>query len=198
MKLNPKTCYPVKRRTVDLRKDSERKGHTLNPPSFHVVLIEPEIGANTGNIGRTCVGLNAKLHLVGTLGFSITDRRLKRAGLDYWPYLDFVHHASWDDWWKEVPDPSRVFFLSTKAKSTLFETHYQPGDWFVFGKETKGLDPAILEKFPEQLRKIPMIGPIRSLNIATAAAVVLFEGFRQVGGNIGPARPGQANSQRLS
>lgn len=149
-------------------------------PSFHVVLVEPEIGANTGNIGRTCVGLKAKLHLVGKLGFDITDRRLKRAGLDYWPHLDFVHHPTWDDWWKEVEDPSRVFFFTTKAEATLFETEFRPGDWLVFGRETRGLDPEVLERFPTHLRKIPMTGPIRSLNIATAVAVVMFEGFRQI------------------
>lgn len=147
---------------------------------FNVVLVEPEIGANTGNIGRTCVGLESKLHLVGKLGFSITDKQLRRAGLDYWPYLDFVHHANWEDWWREVPDPSRVFFFSTKAETSLFQTQFQEGDWLVFGKETKGLDAAILEKFSEQVRRIPMTGPIRSLNIATAVAVVLFEGFRQL------------------
>src|SRR5665213_1218258 len=147
---------------------------------FHVVLIEPEIAANTGNIGRTCVGLNSKLHLVGQLGYSITDRRLKRAGLDYWPYLDFVHHPTWDDWWKQVPDPSRVFFFSTKASQTLYGPKFREGDWFVFGRETKGLDPEILARFPAQAVKIPMLGPIRSLNIATAVAIVLFEGYRQV------------------
>jgi tRNA (cytidine/uridine-2'-O-)-methyltransferase len=147
---------------------------------FNVVLIEPEIGANTGNIGRTCVGLEAKLHLVGKLGFSITDKQLRRAGLDYWPYLDFVHHQTWDDWWREVPDPSRVFFFSTKAQVSLFETQFREGDWLVFGKETKGLDSEVLEKFSEQVRRIPMTGPIRSLNVATAVAVVLFEGYRQL------------------
>jgi len=147
---------------------------------FNVVLIEPEIGANTGNIGRTCVGLNAKLHLVGKLGFDITDRRLKRAGLDYWPYLDFVHHGDWDTWWKEVPDPSRVFFFSTKAQRSLFEVTFQEGDWLVFGRETRGLDPWVLEKFSNQTLKIPMTGPIRSLNVATSVAVALFEAFRQV------------------
>lgn len=146
---------------------------------FHIVLIEPEIGANTGNIGRTCVGLEAKLHLVGKLGFDITDRKLKRAGLDYWPHLDFVHHPTWDDWWRTVPDPSRVFFFSTKAKSSLYETKFQEGDWLVFGKETKGLDPEVLERFPSQLRSIPMTGPVRSLNIATAVAIAIFEGHRQ-------------------
>jgi len=166
----------------------------------HIVLIEPEIGANTGNIGRTCVGLGAKLHLVGKLGFSITDRRLKRAGLDYWPHLDFVHHPDWETWWREVPDPSRVFFFSTKAKTSVYETRFQPGDWLVFGKETKGLDPAILEKFPDQLRRIPMTGPIRSLNVATSAAIVLFEAFRQVDRtppDIAGLRAGQSSGQGL-
>ena len=146
---------------------------------FHVVLIEPEIAANTGNIGRTCVGLKSDLHLVGQLGYSITDRRLKRAGLDYWPYLSFTHHPTWDDWWRAVPDPSRVFFFTTKASRTLYDIEYRPGDWFVFGRETRGLDPWVLEKFPSQLVKIPMIGQIRSLNIATAVAISVFEGYRQ-------------------
>lgn len=147
---------------------------------FNIVLIEPEIGANTGNIGRTCVGLESKLHLVGKLGFSITDKQLRRAGLDYWPHLDFVHHADWDEWWRHVPDPSRVFFFSTKAPTSLFETEFRRGDWLVFGRETRGLDPEVLEKFPAQNRRIPMTGPIRSLNIATAVAIVMFEGFRQI------------------
>lgn len=147
---------------------------------FNVVLIEPEIGANTGNIGRTCVGLESKLHLVGKLGFSITDKQLRRAGLDYWPHLDFVHHKTWDDWWREVPDPSRVFFFSTKARASIYETKLQRGDWLVFGRETRGLDPEVIEKFQDQLRRIPMTGPIRSLNVATSVAVVLFEGYRQI------------------
>ena len=151
-----------------------------NSPYLNVVLVEPEIGANTGNIGRTCVGLRAKLHLVGKLGFEITDKRLRRAGLDYWPYLDFVHHADWDAWWRHVADPSRVFFLSTKAERDVFDTEFRAGDWLVFGRETRGLEPWVLEKYPAQGRKIPMTGPIRSLNIATAVAVVMFEAHRQV------------------
>lgn len=146
-----------------------------------MVLIEPEIAANTGNIGRTCVGLKSKLHVVGKLGFSITDRRLKRAGLDYWPYLDFVHHATWEDWWRQIPDKERVFFCSTKAKASLYEPQFCSGDWFVFGRETKGLDPEILQNFSNQAMRIPMVGPIRSLNIATAVAIVLFEAYRQMG-----------------
>lgn len=149
---------------------------------FNIVMIEPEIGSNTGNIGRTCVGLEARLHLVGQLGFSISDKQLKRAGLDYWHYLDFIHHQTWGDWWQQVPDPARVFFFSTKAKVSLYETKFQPGDWLVFGKETKGLEVGVLEKFSEQVRRIPMTGPIRSLNVATAVAIVMFEGYRQLKG----------------
>ncbi len=148
-------------------------------PAFHVVLIEPLIGANTGNIGRTCVGLSSKLHLVGELGFSITDRRLKRAGLDYWPFLEFVHHPTWEEWWREVPDPSRVFFMETRAGKTLYQTEFKRGDWLVFGKETVGLDQKILEEFADQVRNIPMTGPVRSLNVATSVAITVFEAFRQ-------------------
>jgi tRNA (cytidine/uridine-2'-O-)-methyltransferase len=124
--------------------------------------------------------LESKLHLVGKLGFSITDKQLRRAGLDYWQHLDFVHHATWDDWWQQIEDPSRVFFFSTKADTGLFETQFQKGDWLVFGKETKGLDEEILARFSSQVRRIPMTGKIRSLNVATAVAVVMFEGLRQL------------------
>lgn len=157
----------------------------MNLP-FRVVLIEPEIPANTGNIGRTCVGVEAELHLVGQLGFTLTDRRLKRAGLDYWPYLTFAHHPTWEQWWSKVEDPSRVFFFSTKATKTLHQAKFRPGDWFVFGKETSGLGPAIVEQHRESLLKIPMTGPIRSLNLATSVAVVLFEAFRQTEGLVQP------------
>ncbi len=151
----------------------------MSDSAFNVVLIEPEIAANTGNIGRTCVGLKSRLHLVGQLGFSITDRRLKRAGLDYWPYLDFTHHSGWEEWWSLVQDPSRVFFFSTKATKTLYESKFQAGDWLVFGRETKGLPPRVHEQFSQQTRRIPMTGPVRSLNLATAVAISLFEAARQ-------------------
>ena len=91
---------------------------------FRIVLIEPEIPANTGNIGRTCVGLHAELHLVGRLGFSITDRRLKRAGLDYWPHLNFTHHPTWEHWWSKVEDPARVYFFSTKATEAVYDRSF--------------------------------------------------------------------------
>ena len=146
---------------------------------LNIVLIEPEIPANTGNIGRTCVGFKAQLHLVGKLGFELSDKRLKRAGLDYWPHLTFAHHPTFEAWWSQVEDPSRVFFFTTKTDADFSDTTFQGGDWLVFGKETKGLGPEIIEKFQEQCRTIPMTGPIRSLNLATSVAVVLFEAYRQ-------------------
>lgn len=148
--------------------------------NFRIVLVEPEIPNNTGNIGRTCVGTYCELHLVGKLGFEINDKQLRRAGLDYWPDLEFHQHETWDDWWKLVEDTERVFFFTTKVEKTYYEHQFRPGDWFVFGKETKGLAPEIIEKFSNQCLTIPMQGPIRSLNLATAVAIVAFEGIRQL------------------
>lgn len=146
---------------------------------FNIVLIEPEIPQNTGNIGRTCVGTWCKLHLVGKLGFEITDKNLKRSGLDYWPHLDWVHHPDWETWWNQVENPQRVFFFSTHADKSFYDIKLQKGDWLVFGKETKGLGPEIIEKYAEQLVKLPMLGHIRSLNVATTVAIAVYEGLRQ-------------------
>lgn len=144
------------------------------------MLIEPEIPNNTGNIGRTCVGNYCELHLVGKLGFEISDKQLRRAGLDYWQHLVWQHHATFEDWWAKVEDPSRVFFFSKKAQHSLFEVQFKRGDWLVFGKETKGLDEKLLERFEQQTVKIPFEGPIRSFNLASAVAVGSYEGLRQV------------------
>lgn len=148
--------------------------------NFHIVLIEPEIPNNTGNIGRTCVGNYCDLHLVGKLGFEISDKQLKRAGLDYWQHLEWHHHKDMKTWWSLIKDPSRVFFFSKKAKHSYFDVQYQRGDWLVFGKETKGLSEEILAAHQEQTVKIPFEGPIRSLNLASAVAVGVYEGLRQV------------------
>ncbi|USN49005.1 MAG: tRNA (cytidine(34)-2'-O)-methyltransferase [Pseudobdellovibrionaceae bacterium] len=147
---------------------------------FNVVLVEPEIPSNTGNVGRTCVGTWSKLHLVGPLGFEISDKRLKRAGLDYWPHLEWQQYENFEDWWRQIVDPSRVFFFSTKGKKTLYETRFQPGDTFVFGKETKGLSEDLLARYPEQVLTIPVLGQIRSYNLSNAVAMTLSEGVRQV------------------
>ncbi|UYL10337.1 tRNA (cytidine(34)-2'-O)-methyltransferase [Bdellovibrio sp. SKB1291214] len=148
---------------------------------FRIVLIEPEIPQNTGNIGRTCVATNCELHIVGKMGFEINNTNVKRAGLDYWPHLTWHHHATFEDWWKLVEDPSRAWFFTTKTKRTYFEPKFQAGDWLVFGKETKGLDPDLLAKFPSQTVTIPMIGEgSRSLNLATSVAIAAYEGVRQI------------------
>ncbi len=147
---------------------------------FRVALIEPDIPQNTGNIGRTCVGTRTELHLVGNLGFKITDRNLKRAGLDYWQYLLWQHHQSFDQWMGQVEKPERVFYFSTKGTKSYFEADFQPGDCFVFGKETKGLDEDLLRRNSDRVLKIPLYGPIRSLNVATSVTVVLYEALRQL------------------
>ncbi|MBX2987840.1 MAG: tRNA (cytidine(34)-2'-O)-methyltransferase [Bdellovibrionaceae bacterium] len=148
---------------------------------FRIVLIEPEIPQNTGNIGRTCVSARCELHLVGRLGFEISDRTLKRAGLDYWQHLTWFHHATLEEWQEKIEDPKRVFYFSTKAKRLYTEARYQPGDWLVFGKETKGLDPELVRRNADQAVKIPLLGPARSLNLSTSVAIATYEGIRQLG-----------------
>src|ERR1700722_2365124 len=118
----------------------------MDSPNFNVVLIEPEIPNNTGSIGRTCVGTASRLHLVGRLGFDIDDSAVRRAGLDYWENLDFVHHLSFREWQNEIENPKRVFYFSKKASRTLFDASFQKGDWLVFGKETVGLDESLLRE----------------------------------------------------
>jgi tRNA (cytidine/uridine-2'-O-)-methyltransferase len=158
-----------------------RQGRPLleAPNLFNIVLIEPEIPQNTGNVGRTCVGTRSNLHIVGETGFKITDRNLKRAGLDYWQHLWWTQHSTMDEWMAQVPDPSRVFYFSTKATQTYFDVAYRPGDWLTFGKETKGLDEDLLRRNSDRVIKIPQIGKVRSLNVATAVAIALYEAIRQ-------------------
>lgn len=147
---------------------------------FNVALVEPEIPQNTGNIGRTCVGLNASLHLVEPLAFKITDKNLKRAGLDYWPDLTWQVHSNYSELEGQYQDPRRVFYFSAKATRSLYEVTYQHGDWFVFGKETAGLPDEILQRNAERCLLIPILGPVRGYNVATAVAMVLSEAYRQV------------------
>lgn len=156
---------------------------TTGQEKFKIVLLEPEIPQNTGNIGRTCVGTDSELHLIEPFGFEITDKNLKRAGLDYWQYLTWKTYPHFEAWFAQVKDPSRIFFFTTKATRSYFDVEFQMGDSFVFGRETKGLPPEILQRFPQQLVKIPQYGPVRSLNVATAAAIALYEGLRQTRGS---------------
>jgi tRNA (cytidine/uridine-2'-O-)-methyltransferase len=146
---------------------------------FNVVLVEPEIPPNTGNIGRLCLATGSTLHLVKPLGFSIDDRTLKRAGLDYWKEVDVQLWDSFDDLSRSRESDSRFFFLTTKSKRAYYDVHFQPGDFLVFGRETKGLPEPLLAAYPEELLTIPMRGT-RSLNLATAVGIVLFEAMRQL------------------
>ncbi len=145
---------------------------------FNVVLIEPEIPQNTGNIGRLCVGTSCRLHLVKPLGFSLSDRYLKRAGLDYWQHLDWHVHDTVDKL-METEQPERLFFFTKKADRVLWDVQYEPGDYLVFGRETVGLSDAILRHFHDRLVKIPMTGPTRSINLSNSVSIAVYEGLRQ-------------------
>ena len=146
---------------------------------LNIVLVEPEIPNNTGNIGRLCVGTNNKLHLIHPFGFEINDKNLKRSGLDYWVHLDWQQYQNVDEWMTQIPDKSRVFLLSSHATKSYLETEFQDGDWLVFGKESVGLSPEVLAKFENHLT-IPMSPLIRSFNIANAVAFVIGEAKRQI------------------
>ncbi len=147
-------------------------------PLFKVALIEPEIPSNTGNIGRTCVAVNSELALVGPLGFQITDKRLKRAGLDYWPHLKCRRYKSLKEW-KNSERIEKAWFFSVKGERSLYDCSIQKGDILVFGKETQGLGRELLESFKKQTVFIPFTGKVRSLNLSNAVAIALFEAFRQ-------------------
>lgn len=146
---------------------------------FNVVLIEPEIPPNTGNIGRLCLATRSTLHLVGPLGFEIDDRQLQRAGLDYWKEVEVRVWNSFAQLQAAQTADTRWFFLTTKSSRPYYEEVFQPGDFLVFGRETKGLPEPLLEAQRDRLLTIPMHGT-RSLNLATAVAIVLFEAARQV------------------
>lgn len=145
---------------------------------FNVVLVEPEIPPNTGNIGRLCLAAGSTLHLIKPLGFSIDDRELKRAGLDYWKEVDVRLWDSLDDLLQSSGTNGRFFFLTTKSDRAYYDVAFQPGDFLVFGRETKGLPENLLAAHSNELLTIPMRGT-RSLNLATAVGIVLFEAMRQ-------------------
>jgi tRNA (cytidine/uridine-2'-O-)-methyltransferase len=145
---------------------------------FNVVLVEPEIPPNTGNVGRLCLATRSTLHLVKPLGFSIQDRQLKRAGLDYWNEVDLQLWDSFGDLQAAQSPGARYFFLTTKVQRAYFDARFRPGDFLVFGRETKGLPEHLLAADIDNCITIPMHGT-RSLNLATAVAIVLFEAVRQ-------------------
>ncbi len=145
---------------------------------MHIVLVEPEIPANTGNISRTCAVTGTSLHLVKPLGFSTDDRYLKRAGLDYWHLLDLHYHENFAELQQKYPQ-GRFWYVTTKGKQTYTEPHYQPDDFLVFGKETAGLPKELLAANADYCIRIPMINDARSLNLSNSAAIVLYEALRQ-------------------
>ena len=146
---------------------------------LNVVLVEPEIPNNTGNIGRLCVGTNSRLHLIHPFGFVINDKNLKRSGLDYWVNLEVTEYQNVAEWISIIPDKSRVFLMSSHADKSIYEAEFQDGDWLVFGKESVGLNNEVLALFENHLT-IPMSNLIRSYNIANSVAFVIGEAKRQL------------------
>ena len=146
---------------------------------LNIVLVEPEIPNNTGNIGRLCVGTQCRLHLVHPFGFEITDKNLKRSGLDYWVHLDWNQYDNVTHWISQVPDKSRVFLMSSHASKSIYEAEFQDNDWLVFGKESVGLSQEVLAQFENHLT-IPMSPLIRSYNIANSVSFVVGEAKRQL------------------
>lgn len=147
---------------------------------FNIVLVEPEIPQNTGNIVRTCAATGCKLHLVRPLGFEVSDKYLKRAGLDYWHFVDISFYDDIGELFAKFPE-GRFWFFSTKAARTHSDVQYREGDFLVFGKETKGLPEELLAKRYDEAVRIPMIGEIRSLNLSNSVAVAVYEAWRQLG-----------------
>lgn len=151
---------------------------------FNLVLVEPEIPQNTGNIARTCAATGARLHLVEPMGFKIDDAKLKRAGLDYWHLLDITYYSSLDDFMEKCAEDMAnhsVWYATTKGKNVYSDVTYRDGDYILFGKETKGLPEPMLEKNPERCIRLPMISDARSLNLSNSVAIIVYEALRQTG-----------------
>lgn len=146
---------------------------------FNVVLVEPEIPQNTGNISRTCAATHTVLHLVKPLGFEISDRTLKRAGLDYWQYLDVRYYDSFEELYAKYSANANFYFLSTKGVKRYSDVKFKDGDFLVFGKETHGLPEPLLERHYDNTLRIPMWENLRSLNLSNSVALTLYEALRQ-------------------
>ena len=145
---------------------------------LNIVLYEPEIPANTGNIGRTCVATGTKLHLIEPLGFSLSEKALKRAGMDYWSQLEVERYVNYEDFLQRNPG-AKIYMPTTKAKKIYSEASYEPDCYIMFGKESAGIPEEILVEHPEECVRIPMIGETRSLNLSNSVAIVLYEALRQ-------------------
>jgi tRNA (cytidine/uridine-2'-O-)-methyltransferase len=159
-----------------------RAGRGLAP--FHIVLVEPEIPPNTGNIARLCAATRSHLHLVEPLGFRIDEQAVRRAGLDYWPLVQLATHASYGAAREQIAQATpgaRHYLFTGKATRSYLDVEFRPGDALVFGKESVGLPEALLARHASELVGIPTLGPVRSLNLANAVAIALYEALRQVG-----------------
>lgn len=145
---------------------------------LNIVLLEPEIPANTGNIGRTCVATGTRLHLIEPLGFHLTEKALKRAGMDYWQDLDVTTYINYEDFLEKNPG-AKIYMATTKGAKVYTEVQYEPDCYIMFGKESAGIPEEILLQNQETAVRIPMIGDIRSLNLSNSVAIVLYEALRQ-------------------
>lgn len=147
---------------------------------LNIVLYEPEIPANTGNIGRTCVATGTKLHLIEPLGFRLDEKALKRAGMDYWKDLDVTTYVNWDDFCEKNPN-AKIYMATTKGRHVYSDVSYEPDCFIMFGKESAGIPEEILLEHKETAVRIPMLDHIRSLNLGNSVAIVLYEALRQQG-----------------
>ncbi len=147
---------------------------------LNIVLYEPEIPANTGNIGRTCVATGTRLHLIEPLGFHLTEKAVKRAGMDYWPQLDVTRYINYQDFLEKNPG-AKIYMATTKAQKVYTEVKYEPDCYIMFGKESAGIPEEILKENPDTAVRIPMVGDTRSLNLGNSAAIILYEALRQNG-----------------
>ncbi len=159
---------------------SKQKLNFSNYEPFNIVLVEPEIPPNTGNIARLCAATISTLHLVHPLGFKITDKELKRAGLDYWHLLDVKEYENWNVFVETPHRGASKWFISTRGEKNIWDVEFNPSDFLIFGSETKGLNEEILNKNKDKVVSIPMNGLARSLNLSTAVGIVLYEAMRQV------------------
>jgi tRNA (cytidine/uridine-2'-O-)-methyltransferase len=148
--------------------------------NFNIVLYQPEIPTNTGNIGRVCVASGCHLHLIGPMGFSIDEKQVRRAGLDYWPHLTYSYYETYEEFLKIHPVLEQMSFLTTKVDQNIYDKKFTKGDWFMFGPETRGIPEEIWGPRAAQSYKIPMVGPTRSLNLANSVSIIAFEGLRQL------------------
>ena len=165
---------------MDCKMEADNVEMSSSEINFHIVLYQPEIPANTGNIGRLCVGTNSMLHIIKPMRFLLTDKLVKRAGLDYWDKLSLKIHDSLDDFLTEFPD-NNIYFCTTKTDKKFTELKYEKGDVFIFGPESRGIPEDILNKYQKHNITIPMSSKIRSINLSNSVAIVIYEAWRQIG-----------------